>query len=44
MQVQTYDLDGRAETVADLYSDEQAQLWLDRAPVLALTLSGRQSC
>jgi hypothetical protein len=40
MQVQTYDLDGRPDTVADLYSDDQAQLWLDRAPVLAVTLSG----
>ncbi len=40
MQVQTYDLDGRPDTVADLYSDDQAQLWLDTAPILAVTLSG----
>ena len=40
MQVQTYDLDGRPDTLADLYSDEEAQLWLDAAPVLAVTLSG----
>ena len=40
MRVQTYDLDGRADTVAELYSDEQAQLWLDGAAVLAVTLSG----
>jgi hypothetical protein len=40
MQVQTYDLDGRPDTVADLYSDDEAQLWLDAAPVLAVTLSG----
>ena len=40
MQVQTYDLDGRPDAVADLYTDEQAQLWLGSAPVLAVTLSG----
>ena len=40
MQVQTYDLDGRVDAVADLYTDEQAQLWLGSAPVLAVTLSG----
>jgi hypothetical protein len=40
MQVQTYDLDGRPDTIADLSSDEQAQLWLDSAPVLAVTLGG----
>ena len=40
MQVQTYDLDGQPDAVADLYTDEQAQLWLDGAPVLAVTLSG----
>ena len=40
MQVQTYDLDGRPEAVADLYTDDQAQLWLDGAPVLAVTLTG----
>ena len=40
MQVQTYDLDGRPDAVADLSTDEQAQLWLDSAPVLAVTLSG----
>ncbi len=40
MQVQTYDLDGRPDAVADLYADDQAQLWLDAAPVLAVTLTG----
>jgi hypothetical protein len=40
MQVQTYDLDGRPDAVADLYTDDQAQLWLDTAPVLAVTLTG----
>ena len=40
MQVQTYNLHGRPDTVANLYSDDQAQLWLDGAPVLAVTLSG----
>jgi hypothetical protein len=40
MQVQTYDLDGRLDAVADLYTDDQAQLWLEGAPVLAVTLSG----
>jgi hypothetical protein len=38
--VQTYDLDRRPDTVADLYSDDHAQLWLDGAPVLAVTLRG----
>ena len=40
MQVQTYDLDGQPDAVAELYTDDQAQLWLDGAPVLAVTLSG----
>jgi hypothetical protein len=40
MQMQTYDLDGRPDAVADLYADDQAQLWLDGAPVLAVTLTG----
>jgi hypothetical protein len=40
MRVQTYDLDGQPDVMADLYTDDQAQLWLDEAPVLAVTLSG----
>ncbi len=40
MLMQTYDLDGQPDAVADLYTDDQAQLWLDTAPVLAVTLTG----
>jgi len=40
MHVQTYDLNGRPGPVADLSTDEEAQLWLDTAPVLAVTVAG----
>jgi hypothetical protein len=40
VQVQIYNLDGRPDRIAEFYSDDQAQLWLDGALVLAVTLSG----
>jgi hypothetical protein len=40
MRVRTYNLDGSPGPAAELRQDGNAQLWLDRMPILAVNLWG----